>query len=226
MRLAADAVKIKASLSRTDLFVLKPTSKLTPSPLRLSFCTSALTDGIEYALPFSVVMSACSPVTMVSLYANKDLCLFSFTPDLVEGGGPSDRTILEQPSPKRQRDFVLKRRAGCSEYVTQVVQTTSSVCIHQWVHTHTLVVFRSWTTSTLVPCGSLLNLMIYAQTHKRTHIVLRLCAGLTCPISMETPNFQLLACQGAFVMSIIPRNNDSNFSSHTFSFSSATVAVA
>lgn len=38
-RLAPDTRKIKASLSQMDLFVLKPTSKLTPSPARLSFST-------------------------------------------------------------------------------------------------------------------------------------------------------------------------------------------
>lgn len=75
-------------------------------------------------------------------------------------GETSDRTIFEQPSPKRQRDFGLKSRARCSEYVTRVVQTTNSV----GGNTHTLGVFRSGTASTLAPCGSLLNLMIYAQT--------------------------------------------------------------
>lgn len=129
-------------------------------------------------------------------------------------GETSDRTILEQPSPKRLRDFRLKSRARCSEYVTQVLQKTSRVCIHQWAHTHLLIVFRSGTASTLAPCGSLLNLMIYTQAHQRC---LETVCLTGCPISMETPDFQLLACQWAFVLSIIPRNDNSNFSSHRFS---------
>lgn len=36
-RVVADIVKIKAALSQMELFVLEPTSKLTPSPLCLSF---------------------------------------------------------------------------------------------------------------------------------------------------------------------------------------------
>lgn len=74
---------------------------------------SLCSDRIEYTL---------LSVNMVSLYANQDLRLFSFTPDSMGGrwgGGTSDRTIFEQPSPKRQSDFLS--RAGCSECVTQLV---------------------------------------------------------------------------------------------------------
>lgn len=135
IRLAADTIKIKAKLSQMDLFVLKPTSKLTPSLLCLLFllqCSQMELNILSLSLWWCTLPS---PLSLWFPYANKDLCLFSFTPDLV-GRKASDRTILEQPSPKRQRDFRLKSQAGCSEYVTQVVQTANSVGIHQWAHTH------------------------------------------------------------------------------------------
>jgi len=53
----------------------------------------------------------------------------------------SDRAILEQPSLKRQRDLRLKSRAALSKFVAHVFRAKKSVCVHQWVHKHRLVVF-------------------------------------------------------------------------------------
>lgn len=132
---------------------------------------------------------------------------------LIWWGETSDRTILEQPCQKRQSDFRLKSQAGCSEYVTQVVQTTNSSRIYQGARAH-LVVFRSG-TSTLAPSGSLLNLMIYAQTNTSTHMLFGdAWQVVQFPWKLWISNCLLVS--ELFVMSIIPRNDDSNFCSQIF----------
>lgn len=164
-RLAVDTIKMKASLSQMDLFVLKPTSKLTSSPLSFQLLLLTLADGIEHTQPFREELY--SPISChygFFMLVKISVCLPSH---LTWSGETSDRTILEKPSPKRKSDFRLKNAAGCSEYVTQVVQTARTVAVHQSVYTHAGCP-QKW-NATLAPCGSLQNLMIYAQIRTSTH---------------------------------------------------------
>lgn len=69
---------------------------------------------------------------------------------------------------------------------------------HRLFKQHTAV--SAHTASTLALCGSLLNLIIYTQTNRSAHTHADLeavCVSVVtgCPISMETLDFQLLACQ-------------------------------
>lgn len=108
---------------------------------------------------------------------------------------------------KKSRDFRLQSWACCCEYVTQVVQKTSRVGVHQWAHTHLLIVFRSGTVSTLAPCGSLLNLMIYTQAHERCLETVRFWQVVQFPwklwISSCLPVSEPLCCQSFRGMIIV-----------------------
>lgn len=82
--LAAGTIEIKASWSQGDVFVHKPTSKLTLPPLSPSFLLQH--SQMELNI-LSLAVRWCTLLTPLSLwfpYANKDQCLSSFTPDLVE----------------------------------------------------------------------------------------------------------------------------------------------
>lgn len=97
------------------LFVLNTHFKIDSIPSAPLAPSSALADGIGSL--WSCALLSLTPLGFP--YANKDWYLPSHLTWL---GETSVRTILEQLSPKWQRDFRLKSQAGCSEYVTQVAR--------------------------------------------------------------------------------------------------------
>lgn len=88
---------------------------------------------------------------------------------------------------------------GVSNVSHGFAQKTSRVGAHQRARTHLLVVFRSGTVSTLAPCGSLLNLMIYTRAHERRLETVCVWQVVQFPwklwISSCLPVSELLCCQ-------------------------------
>lgn len=144
------------------------------------------------------------------------------------GGGDQWQDNIRAATSREAVSFKAEK-SGRMLWICHAGFSECSVRIQQWAWTYVFVVFSSGKTLTLAPCGSLLNLMIHARASTSTHMLFwRQCLWAPDRLSDFHGNSRipLLACQWAFVMPVIPRNDNSNFSCHRFSFSSPTIAVA
>ncbi len=122
------------SWSQMDVFVPELTLKVTP-PLRLPLLLQHL------QMKSKILSFRCSDVsTLPSLslwfpYANKDPCLSSFTPDLMERNQWQDN--IRAAISTEAEGFQAGESGKTHWIVTQVVQTSNSIGILQWAHTHT-----------------------------------------------------------------------------------------